>query len=69
MRLLIFGSTGSVGRLLVEQALAENHQVHADHVRHGDPYKNKGFLFAVPFQSHKAKLAKNRLNTIPGRMN
>ena len=29
MRLLIFGSTGSVGRLLVEQALAENHIVTA----------------------------------------
>jgi putative NADH-flavin reductase len=29
MRLLIFGSTGSVGRLLVEQALAENHVVTA----------------------------------------
>lgn len=29
MRLLIFGSTGSVGRLLVEQALNHNHQVTA----------------------------------------
>ena len=29
MRLLIFGATGSVGRLLVEQALAENHIVTA----------------------------------------
>ena len=29
MRLIIFGSTGSVGRLLVEQALQDNHQVTA----------------------------------------
>lgn len=29
MRLLIFGSTGSVGRLLVEQALTHNHEVTA----------------------------------------
>lgn len=29
MRLIIFGSTGSVGRLLVEQALQENHLVTA----------------------------------------
>ena len=29
MRLIIFGSTGSVGRLLVEQALQDNHLVTA----------------------------------------